>query len=430
MIKPLQIIIAVFVTYMFVFTAAADSKNSENLTGPVVSVNAPDTVSGTFDAVIEIKDVTNLDSGQFDLSFDPNVISVVDVKPGRIESTDVPVDMWHLIDDGRIRILFNLPDTTGVSGSGKLAKINFEVTGSVGNTSVLAISNGSLVNTSALDIPANWTDDEITVVAPVEVTVTAPDTVSGTFDAVINITNVTNLDSAQFDLSFNGDVVNVTGVDPGSIGTAEIPVDDWSFIDNNTIRVLINLPETAGVSGSGSLATIHFTATGSTVDNCTLDISDGLLVDTDAVPIYALWFDLEIEGITTGIPVSVNAPETVSGTFNATIDITNVVNLDSGQFDISFDANVVNVTGVDSGNIDETEIRLESWTFMDSDTIRVLFNLPGATGVSGSGSLAAIHFTVTGTTGDTSVLDISDGLLVDIEADEIPSTWIDDEVSV
>jgi len=82
------------------------------------------------------------------------------------------------------------------------------------------------------------------------------------------------------------------------------------------------------------------------------------------------------------------------------------------------------------GSIDGTEVPVDMYRFIDSDTIRAIFNLPGTTSVSGSGLLATIHFTVTGTVGDTSVLDISDGLLVDTGSDEIPSTWIDDEVTV
>lgn len=116
--------------------------------------------------------------------------------------------------------------------------------------------------------------------------------------------------------------------------------------------------------------------------------------------------------------------------FNDQTQLADVTNLDSGQFDLSFDVSVVNAIDVDSGSIGSTTVQLESWTLVDSDVVRVLFNLPGTTGVSGSGSLATIHFTVTGTAGDTSVLDVSDGLLVDTEAEEILSTWIDDEVSV
>ncbi|WP_305064530.1 iron chelate uptake ABC transporter family permease subunit [Methanococcoides sp.] len=44
--------------------------------------------------------------------------------------------------------------------------------------------------------------------------------------------------------------------------------------------------------------------------------------------------------------------------------------------------------------------------------------------------LVACIVCFTGTIGDTSVLDISDGLLVDTWAEEILSTWINDEVTV
>ena len=107
-----------------------------------------------------------------------------------------------------------------------------------------------------------------------------------------------------------------------------------------------------------------------------------------------------------------------------------VTNPDSGQFDLSFDASAVNVTGEDSGSIGLNTAQLECWTFVNSDAVRVIFNLQGTTGDSGSGSLATIYFTVTGTAGDASVPDISGGLLVDIRVGETLSTWIDDGVAV
>ena len=57
-----------------------------------------------------------------------------------------------------------------------------------------------------------------------------------------------------------------------------------------------------------------------------------------------------------------------------------VTNPDSGQFDLSFDASVVNVTGEDFGSIGSNTAQLECWTFIDSDTVKVIFNLPGTTG--------------------------------------------------
>ena len=128
--------------------------------------------------------------------------------------------------------------------------------------------------------------------------------------------------------------------------------------------------------------------------------------------------------------VRVNAPEVVSGAFDAAIDVADVTNLAAGQFDLSFDPSVVNVTSVDSGSIAGTDVPVDMWRLIDEGRVRVLLNLPGATVVNGSGSLATIHFELIGTSGDTSVLDISDGLLADIEAGEVPAAWTDDEVTV
>lgn len=128
-----------------------------------VRVNAPEFVSGTFEVTIDIEDVADLDSGQFDLSFDPDVLSVVDVEPGSIDGTDVPIDMWRLIEEGRARVTFNLKGADGVSGSGHVAKVTFEAVGAQGDTSTMNVSEGLLVDIEALKMPADWFDDTVTI---------------------------------------------------------------------------------------------------------------------------------------------------------------------------------------------------------------------------------------------------------------------------
>lgn len=135
----------------------------------------------------------------------------------------------------------------------------------------------------------------------------------------------------------------------------------------------------------------------------------------------------------TDVNVRVNAPEYVSGTFEVTIDIENVTDLDSGQFDLSFDSSVVNVEEVEAGSIDNTDVPIDMWGFMDDDRIRVAFNLPGADGVSGSGYVTKIVFEVVGNPGDTTSIDLSDTferVLVDIYADLITANWFNDYVTV
>ncbi|MCD4808588.1 MAG: cohesin domain-containing protein, partial [Methanosarcinales archaeon] len=73
--------------------------------------------------------------------------------------------------------------------------------------------------------------------------------------------------------------------------------------------------------------------------------------------------------------VNVNAPEMVDGNFDVTMEVENVVDLDSGQFDLYFDPSAVNVTGIDDGNIDGTTIPIADWE-VSENKIRVLFNLP------------------------------------------------------
>ena len=119
--------------------------------------------------------------------------------------------------------------------------------------------------------------------------------------------------------------------------------------------------------------------------------------------------------------VRINTPEWVEGTtVYAILEINNVGNLDSGQFDLSFDSSVLKVVNVEDGSIEGTKIPVQ-WRLIDADTIKVIFNLEGVTGITGSGQLAKIGFEVTGH-GD-STLDISKGLLVDTEANEISTNW-------
>ena len=130
------------------------------------------------------------------------------------------------------------------------------------------------------------------------------------------------------------------------------------------------------------------------------------------------------------VEVRVNATEYVEETFTVTIDVDNVTDFNSGQFDLSFDSRVVGVTDVADGSLDGTAVPVSMWDFVGSETIRVLLKLPWDEGVSGSGYLAEISFEVVGEQGDRSLLDISKGLLGDKNAEAIPAEWFDDEVIV
>lgn len=119
--------------------------------------------------------------------------------------------------------------------------------------------------------------------------------------------------------------------------------------------------------------------------------------------------------------VSLNAPETMDGDFSVTIDIENVADLDAGQFDLHFDPATARVVSVDDGTVGGTIIPIDNWSVVGEDGIRILFNLPGIDGVSGSGSLATIHFETI--VPGNCVMELSGGLLVNTLADEISASW-------
>ena len=199
--------------------------------------------------------------------------------------------------------------------------------------------------------------------------------------------------------------------------------------DCNTV-IVGDANSDGGITAADSMLALRMAAGNLPPDIERADVDyDGDVNSLDALAILTM---AQNTPNTQNTQVSVNAPEVVSGAFDVTIDIYNVVDLDSGQFDLSFNSSVVNATAVCDGNIGGTTVPISDWRFMDADTIRVLFDLFGADTVSGSGSLATINFEMTGSVGDVSVLDISNGELFDLDtySDGIPATWTDCTVTV
>ncbi len=254
-----------------------------------VSVDAPEIVSDAFNVEIGIYDVTDIDSGQFYLTFDPAVVNVTGVSSGEIGGTTIPIDSWNFTDAGTIRVLLNLPAVTEVSGDGRIATVSFEIVGTTGDTSVIELSHGLLVDCGSNETPALWFGCEVAI--GVSVAVNAPEVITDAFTATVDVTDISDMNSGQFDLTFDPAVVNVTAVNSGDISGTTVPIVDWRFMDADTVRVLFKLSGASGVSGTGSVATIEFAVSGSQGDTDVLDISNGLLSDTGADEIPAVWIE-------------------------------------------------------------------------------------------------------------------------------------------
>jgi hypothetical protein len=130
-----------------------------------VWVNAPPSVEAdkTFVVTINITDVTDLNSAQFDLSFDPDVVKISEVKKGEINGEAFKTFMHPTIAEDTERVLVSMPIGEGMSGSGHLAEIEFKAKGKEGKKTELSVSNEKLYNVSAKRIEAVWVGTEITI---------------------------------------------------------------------------------------------------------------------------------------------------------------------------------------------------------------------------------------------------------------------------
>ena len=157
--------------------------------GTNVSVVVPDDEllkGDTFYVRIEIDDVANLDSGSFNIYFDSKVIAVVNVEDtncdeaveaGSVDETEIPIDGCSIIEgytsfagNYEIWMTFNLAGFDGVSGSGHLTTITFEVTGKSGDRSVLNFDHNDkppiLTDIYSNEINATWIDGNVTIGTP------------------------------------------------------------------------------------------------------------------------------------------------------------------------------------------------------------------------------------------------------------------------
>lgn len=124
--------------------------------------------------------------------------------------------------------------------------------------------------------------------------------------------------------------------------------------------------------------------------------------------------------------VSVDAPDevVVGATFIARVSITNVTRLNAWNYNVVFNKDVLEVADVGGGEVGGMPIQPgENQWVVDDDTLKVVNDISGISTVSGSGCLAEIKFKVIGEIGDTSSIDLQNGMLSDDLAQSIPATW-------
>lgn len=158
----------------------------------------------------------------------------------------------------------------------------------------LIITLGLLV---LLGVPASVSAAGETVVSIDPATAQAPE--GSDCNVTLNVDNVTDFDAAQYDVTYDPLVIEVTDVTAGDIGGTPIPVAMWASVNSTTIRVINNVENTPGVSGSGNLTVIHFHVVGTNGESSSISLSNGILGDIEAQPIPAIWENGSVQIIAT-----------------------------------------------------------------------------------------------------------------------------------
>ncbi len=134
----------------------------------------------------------------------------------------------------------------------------------------------------------------------------------------------------------------------------------------------------------------------------------------------------------TATEISLSLPDKVApgGTFTATINVSRVDNFDACNYDVSFDPAVLILENVTNGQLGSSQIPVDTWIKINAGTARIVQNVPGVAGVSGSGYLATLRFYVVGSAGQNSTISLSNGMLSNNLAEAIPATWSGGSVSI
>ena len=129
----------------------------------------------------------------------------------------------------------------------------------------------------------------------VVVSLEGPDAVEPgeTFIVRVKVDQVTNLDVAGFRVVFDPAVLTVADIGPGAditdgdIEGVAIPVVGANEVSPGTVYVLVNVPGTPGVTGSGYLAEFRFQAAGNEGAQSAIGLTGLLLGDNTALEIPA-----------------------------------------------------------------------------------------------------------------------------------------------
>ena len=128
----------------------------------LVTIEAPVEVQqdAVFTARLNIAEIEKFDSANFDLTFDPNVLTIDNINPGvgvtngDLDGQSIPIVETNQSEPGVVRVVINVPGFPGVSGEGYLAEVQFKAIGVAGDTTTIDLADLVLSDNTAREIPS------------------------------------------------------------------------------------------------------------------------------------------------------------------------------------------------------------------------------------------------------------------------------------
>jgi hypothetical protein len=257
-----------------------------------ITIAAPKNVPAgeNFVIRIDISKAAKLGSCHFIMNFDPDILEVSEVTSGLIGTTGIDIKDWALVPDseGQVEVNGTVSGSKVVSGSGYLAKVHCRMIGNSGDSSELTFAEINLYNVAGDPLDIEQTIPGTVSVEASKASIQAPKEVpvDGEFQVRINITELTDLASYNINLTYNSAAIEILSVDPGKVGSTEVPVDDWDDQPSDkkgtkTLSFKGALEDEQGVSGTGYLASIQCKVIGRLGQKCTFTFGAVELVDIE-----------------------------------------------------------------------------------------------------------------------------------------------------
>ncbi len=202
----------------------------------------------------------------------------------------------------------------------------------------------------------------------------------------VNVSGLEHFNAANYSIGYDPALFELDMVAPGSVDETTIPV---SFNNQDGTLRLVNTLNDSTASGSGYLARITFSCIGTGTAGLSVQGNLSAVHDGQQQELSASWTGTTIT--VTPTVLAVEAPQSASDTFTASLVLSNVSTLDSFNLNLSYDAHRLGVQSYGNGSIGGTLVQVAGAVRNDIGVLTLVGTTPSGA-ANGSGILANVTF--------------------------------------